>query len=180
MSPGGGPNSTTQIKGTITVILQDAKTGEVKHRETVDNYVTYDGDIYYAELGAQKTQTNDFGGATGRMVMNDSSGTSPDRGADWGELGAVVGSGNPKAFDTFYPHVNDSDSDNTGVNLTSTVTYRTSYTTGEANGDIAEVAIHLTGASGTDPILMQATFSEFTKTASDTLKVFVNHKMTGV
>jgi hypothetical protein len=174
-------NDESRIKGTVVVVLRDAATGKVKHKQVVDNVVTFDGDVYYAEVCALKTPTNAFGSATGRMAMNDSNGGAvPARTDDYSDLGSAVGSGNPKAFDSLYPHVNDSDADNPGVQLTQTTTYRTSYTTAEANGDIGAVAIYLNGASATDPILMNATFDEFTKTSNDTLKVFVNHRFTGV
>ena len=83
------------------------------------------------------------------------------------------------AVDSGYPQTDDPDTDNTlgGVDV---VTWRYSYGTTEGNiTDIAELAIVdvLTAATAA---LCHALFgSTFTKTSSDTLKVFVNHTFNG-
>lgn len=143
------------------------------------NIVTNDGDEYYAEVGGQETPTNDFGGANGRIVVLDNSGDAPGKASNFSNIGAAVGTGNPKAFDGTYPQSDDGDGDNPSAAV-DTVTYLTSYTTAEANGTIDRAAIHLNGATGTDPILMYGAFTQFTKTSNDTLKVFINHNMLGV
>ena len=145
------------------------------------NIVTNDGDEYYAEAAnPNDTPTNNFGSATGRVVNLDATGAAPGKASNFSNIGAAVGSGNPKAFDGTYPKSDDGDADNTGA-LVDAVTYRTSYTTGESNGLITRIAIHLNAAAGTDPILMYAAYgAPFTKTSSDTLKSFVNHEMLGV
>ena len=145
------------------------------------NIVTNDGDTYYAQAGnPNDTPTNDFGGANGRIVVLDNTGAAPAKTSNFSNIGAAVGTGNPKAFDTGYPKSNDNDTDNTGAAVDA-ITYRTSYTTSEANGTIDRLAIHLNGATGTDPILSYGAFAaQFTKASTDTLKVFNNHTMNGV
>jgi uncharacterized phosphosugar-binding protein len=62
------------------------------------------------------------------------------------------------------------------------VTYRVSYATGDANAaGIADVILTNPSPSAGDALLMHAEFTTpFEKTSSDTLKVFVNHRLNGV
>lgn len=143
------------------------------------NIVTDDGDTYYAKVGAQESPTPDFGAASSEIAVLDNSGAGPGKSSNFSNIGSPVGSGNPQAFDGSYPQSNDGDGDNPNAAI-DTVTYLVSYATGEANGTIDRAAIHLTGASGTDALLMYGAFSQFTKTSNDTLKVFINHNMLGV
>jgi hypothetical protein len=171
-----------RIRGTVCLVLKGPD-GDIKDLRSGPNVIMDpQGDRYYAQvaIAAVTTPTNDFGGANGRMVMLDATGTAPAESQNFSNIGSPVGTGNPKAFDGTYPQDNDSDPDNTGAG-TEVLTYRTSYTTAEANGTITRVAIHLNGATGTDPILMYAaiTGGAFTKTSSDTLKAYVNHDFTG-
>jgi hypothetical protein len=170
-----------RIKGSVIAVLRGPD-GKIKHIARAENFIMDPaGDRYYAQVAkaAVTTPDNDFGGTNGRMVMLSNDGTAPGEGLDFSDLGSVIGTGNPKAFDSGYPKDNDDDGDNGGAG-TEVLTYRTSYTIAEANGTIYRAAIHLNGASGTDPILMYAAFSgSFTKGATDTLKAYVNHDFTG-
>jgi len=174
-------NEKIGIRGRVVAILTNAETG--LRREFVSKNIVVDtGDVYYAQVAkaAVSTPTSDFGGATGRIVCLDNTGLAPLATHNWSNIGSPVGSGNPKAFEAGYPQVDDPDADNTGSGP-DVLSYETDYTTAEANGVIDRVSIHLNGASGTDPLLMYANFgAQFTKTASDTLKVFVNHQFTGI
>lgn len=165
------------VTGRVRAVKRNVFTGEITVYEA-DNIVTNDGDLYYAQMGAGETPTNDFGAASSEIVVLDGAGAAPGKASNWSNIGAAIGTGNPQAFDTNYPKTNDGDADNPSA-ATDTVTYLVSYATGEANGTIVRVAIHLTGASGTDPILMYAALA-VTKTSADTLKVFVNHNMAGI
>ena len=85
-------------------------------------------------------------------------------------------------IDSTYPKVNDGDSDNTGSG-TDIATWRTSWTTGDFNSNaIIGGCIHVgagSPASGTK-LLTHFSITSFNKTASDTLKIFVNHTFNGV
>lgn len=180
----------SRIKGRVIVVLQNQKTGKKRVIET-ENIVTNAGDLYYAERGALLTTgtpispvPTNFTDTNGvpDMVMQLFNGASaiPAKTNDWDDMVGAVGS-SIKAIDATYPKVNDGDSDNTGAG-TDIITYRVSYLTSEANAaDIADVILTNPSPAATWPLLMHAEFSAaFTKTSSDTLKVFVNHEMLGV
>ena len=87
-----------------------------------------------------------------------------------------------KAIDANYPKTNDGDGDNTGAG-TDIVTWRTSWATSDFNQTgIIGGCIHVGGASPANAtkVLTHYTITSFDKTASDTLKIFVNHTFTGV
>jgi hypothetical protein len=171
-------DDTVKVKGKVTAVLENVFTGEKRVFET-ENLVTTAGDLYYAQRSANETPTNFTSGATfdGIMELYESDSGAVAEGNDRSDLGTIVGSG--KAMDGTYPKTNDGDSDNTGSGTT-VVTYLVSFTTGEVNGDIADVIITNPSPGASEPILMHAEFgAAFTKTSSDTLKVFVNHTLAG-
>lgn len=139
------------------------------------NIVTDAGDIYYAQKGAGEATTNAFGihelgsavTATFAKTHNRSNMT-------------VIGS-TQKAHSATYPKRNDADADNTGAG-TKIVTYLASYAKADFNHAAITHGIITNATPGaTEPILTGYAFAaSFAKTANDTLKVFVNHAMTGV
>jgi len=137
----------------------------------VANIVTNDGDIYYA-TGAVGTQSWAVAG------MRLGTGTTPPVKTATDLTTFLAGSG--KAVDATYPKVVDDDTDNTGDGA-DVVSWRVSYATGEGNGPgIAELAL-VDNITTPTKALCHALFGvAFTKTSSDTLKVFVNHTMNGV
>lgn len=167
--------SACNIRGLVVAVLQDAKSGEIKKVIESHNIVTDAGDIYYAQLGASEATTNAFG-----IFELGTAGTAPAKGDNRSAVSAFV-SGSQKAIDGTYPKTNDTgDADNTG-DAVDAVSYRVSYTTGEANSagiDRGIITNVTPGAS--EPILCYFTLTSFTKTSSDTLKLFVNHTFTGV
>ena len=81
-----------------------------------------------------------------------------------------------------YPLTNDADGDNTGAGV-DVATYLVSYTTGDfnANGINGGAILNdLTTPATSAKLLTHFSITAFNKTASDTLKVFVNHTMNGV
>jgi len=144
------------------------------------NIVTNDGDLYYAQQAVETTPTSDFGGSSGRMELRTGSAT-PAKGHVYSDVTTPV-TASRKAIDSNYPKVSDDDSDNTGAGA-DIVTWRTSWTTGDFNATaIIGGCIHVGGASpasGTK-ILSHFSITSFNKTASDTLKIFVNHTFNGV
>ena len=180
----------SKIKGRLVVVLTNVRTG-VKRIFESKNIVTDDGDLYYAERGALLTVgtpispvPSNFTDANGVpdmiMEMYDNSGGVPAKGNDRSDLGTII-TGSAKAIDATYPQVNDGDGDNTGAG-TDIITYRVSYTTGEANSaGIADVILTNPTPGASEPLIMHAEFgTPFEKTSSDTLKVFINHEMLGV
>ena len=82
--------------------------------------------------------------------------------------------------DATYPQTDDQDGDNTGAGV-DIVTWRYSYTTAQGNVvDIIEGAIVDNDTTPTAALCHFLFAGIFTKTSSDTLKVFVNHTFTGV
>lgn len=150
------------------------------------NIVTDVGDTFYAYRGANEQPANDHftSGAAltfdGIMELYNGASASPAKGNDRSNLTDLV-TGSAKVIDATYPTRNDGDSDNSGAGA-DVITYRVSYTTGEANDTgIADVIITNPSPGASENLLMHAEFaSSFDKTSSDTLKVFVNHTMNGV
>ncbi len=143
------------------------------------NIVTNDGDTYYAQVIAQETPTNAFG----RLFLSSVDfAPAPGKATDAGDLASVIAGGD-RDPDATYPQTVDPDVDNTGDGV-DIVTYRYSYSAGDfTDADIDAGAIAVVGTTwgaGADPLLNAFDLATFGKTASDTLKVFVNHELTGV
>ena len=187
-------NSREQLRGRVVVVLEDQLTG-AKRKYVSKNIVTNAGDLYYAQRGALLTTgtpispvPTNFTDANGvpDMIMElySDAGTpnaAPAKTNTRADLTGTLATGSAKAMDATYPQVNDADGDNTGAGV-DIITYRVSYTTGEANlANISDVILTNPSPGASEPLLMHAEFaSAFTKTSSDTLKVFVNHEMLGV
>jgi hypothetical protein len=138
------------------------------------NIVTDDGDIYYAQMAAGETPDDDF--AAGGLRLGSAT-TAPTK-ADDDVTTFLATSGH--AVDATYPQTADADTDNTGDGP-NVVTWRFSYTTAEGNvAGIDEGAIVDNTTTPTAALTHFLFAAEFSKTSSDTLKVFVNHEFTGV
>jgi hypothetical protein len=147
----------------------------------VQNIVTNSGAQFYAEaieiqrLGSGSTTEN-----YQSMVVSTTSTGTPSATSDGSFF---TGTNERQTVDSGYPLQDDSDTDNSGRGVR-VLSWRRSYTTGQANFTIASIGIVEAGTtlgSGTDPILNVAFVSPtITKTSSDTLKAFVNHTFTGV
>lgn len=163
----------------ICIVKENEITGEKTWYHT-HNIVTNDGDLYYAQQAVETTPTSDFGGSNGRMELRTGSAT-PAKGHVYSDVATPV-TASRKAIDAGYPKVSDGDGDNTGSGA-DIVTWRTSWTTSDFNATgIVGGCIHVGGgspASGTK-LLTHYSITSFDKTASDTLKIFVNHTFTGV
>lgn len=188
-----GDVEASQIRGSVLAILRNEDTG----LELVIpglNIVTNDGDLYYAERGALLTTgtpiapvPTDFTDANGVPDMifeiydNTPANNAPAKTNDRSDLLGTLAPSSGKAKDATYPLVNDGDADNTGSGV-DIVTYRVSYTTGEANqADNTDVILTNPSPAASENLINHAEFAaSFTKTSSDTLKVFVNHEMLGV
>ena len=148
------------------------------------NIVTNDGDIYYAKQACAEAQSANEDFENGNFVMQNPG--IPDTTAKtdtYGNITTPIGA-SLKAFVATpnYPLTADADGDNTGAGA-DVATYLVSYTTGDfsANGiNGGAILDDLTTPATTAKLLTHFNITSFNKTASDTLKVFVNHTMNGV
>jgi hypothetical protein len=152
-------------------MLRDERTGAERYIPG-HNLVTDLGDRWYAEsVVDSQTWTPAY------MRLGSATATGSKGNTDVSSYLTATG----KVIDATYPKTADSDSDNTsgGVDV---VTWRTSWTTAEANvNSISEFAICDSGTVTPTKALNRATFAApFNKTSNDTLKVFANHVFTGV
>lgn len=161
-----------EIKGRGFAVLTNVKTGEVR-KIPIKNLITNDGDRRYATLGAEEPAYFSVAGARLGKGLN-----APAKG-DSDVQTFLAGSG--KAIDGDYPKTDDDDGVNPGSPGVDVVTWRISYTTGEANGtDITEVAL-VDNISSPTKALCRALFdAAFDKTSNDTLKIFLNQTANGV
>jgi len=163
----------------ICIVRENQDTGD-KTWLYAKNIVTNDGDLYYAQKSVGGTPTTDFGGSDGRMELRTGSAT-PAKAHVYSDVTTPV-TASRKVKDNTYPKTADDDSDNTGAG-TDIVTWRTSWTTSDFNATaIIGGCFHAGGASPASgaKLLTHFSITSFNKTASDTLKIFVNHTFNGV
>ena len=163
----------------ICIVKENQDTGE-KTQYHAKNIVTNDGDLYYAQKSVAGTPTSDFGGSDGRMELRTGSAT-PAKAHVYSDVTTPV-TASRKIKDSAYPKTADDDSDNTGSGA-DIVTWRTSWTTSDFNATaIIGGCFHAGGASPASgaKLLTHFSITSFNKTASDTLKIFVNHTFNGV
>lgn len=140
------------------------------------NIVTDAGDIYYAQNAAGEAPDNDFDGANSGLRLGDDNTAPTKSDADVSNFLA----GTAHALDGGYEKTDDDDADNTGAGE-NIVTWRYSYSTSEGNAaDIVEGAIVDDRTTPTAALTHFLFGASFTKTSSDTLKVFVNHEFSGI
>jgi len=151
------------------------------------NLVTNDGDIYYAKQGAGEaiTADEDFSDAAAGFEIGTVAVTEV-KADTYTEFSAPAGNpitGSNKAYTTGYPKTNDTgDVDNTG-DAVDAVSFAVNYTAGDWNDTTVEQGVifdDLATPSAGAQLLTHFSFTLFAKTASDTLKIFVNHTMNGV
>jgi len=145
------------------------------------NLVTNDGDIYYAQQAVTEAPAANEDFEAGRMELRTGTAT-PAKADTYNEVTTPV-TASRKVFETSpnYPLRNDADADNTGSGV-DVATYLNNYTTGDFNATaIIGGTIHDNASPvGATKILNHYTIASFNKTASDTLKMIVNHTMNGV
>lgn len=156
----------------------------IKEHRYGANIVTDDGDIFYAKAAVGETQTAEEDFLNGNFVLqNPSIQDTPAKPDTFNEVTTSL-SATLKAFVATpnYPLRNDLDADNTGAGV-DVVTYLVSYTTGDFNAtgiNGGAILDDLTTPATTAKLLTHFLLTSFNKTASDTLKVFVNHSMNGI
>jgi len=137
------------------------------------NIVTVSGNQYIAEGYCGETPTN-FG--TPNLSVTTAQ-NSPSSTSNWSDL-TTIPSGGTKAIDGTYPQTDDGDTNNPGTPGANVATWRCSFGTSEAVGTLIGLAIHQSGASGTDPLLNHGLITS-TKASGETLTCYVNHTIIG-
>lgn len=163
------------IRGEVIAIVRNEETGLVTVHRT-RNIITNAGDVYYAQRGAAETPTNAFD----TMWLGTGGSSAPGKGNDSDDIEFIASSA--KTVKSTYPKTDDDDADNTGA-LADAVTWTFEWAAGDFNNAaITDGAIGVGAHGAAEPILTHFEFTggAFAKTASDTLKVIVNHTFTGV
>lgn len=148
------------------------------------NIVVDSGDIFYAKQGAGETPSANEDFEAGRMELNNpTSADTLNKADDYSDVLTPI-TASRKTYEATYPKTNDGDADNTGAGV-DVVSYLCSWATTDFNdgGTTVKGGMIHDNASPTANSLLLTHFNfgtPFNKTASDTLKVFVNHTMNGV
>lgn len=164
-----------KITGRVIAVLDNIVTGERRIIHGL-NVVTNDGDVFYAQSACGEAVDDDFIGGTSGIRLGDDN--TPPTKIDTDVTNFLAGTN--KAVEGGYPKSNDLDADNTGAGV-DIVTWLYSYTTAQGNAvGIIEGAISDVHAGASTAVLTHFLFAaSFDKTASDTLKIFVNHEFDG-
>ncbi len=163
--------SKIKMSGNCIAVLSNIKTGS-KELFFAENLVTNGGDQYYAEGGVGSPSV----AMQGMHLGSDPASGDVAKGDT--DVNSYLAS---KAIDATYPQTSDGDTDNTS-GAVDTVTWRVSFTAGEANvNSISEVAVvNSIGDGNPTAAICHAVFgTPFSKTSDDTLKVFINHNFLG-
>lgn len=187
--PNRFPNGFDPLKSNVIAVLSKPEINQTsKARQEIikewrygANIVTNDGDIFYAQQAVTETPAANEDFEAGRMeLQNPGIQDSTAKTDTYAQVTTPI-TASRKTFTATYPKRNDGDTDNTGAGV-DVATYLTSYTTGDFNATgINGGAIHDNASpTGSTKLLTHFLITSFAKTASDTLKMFVNHTMNGV
>jgi len=166
----------------------------IKEFDYTHNLVTDDGEIYYAKMGAGETPATNENFGSGRFVIGTTAytETEADTYYEFNVSGSSAITNSNQTFTAGYPKTDDhedrsGDADNTGNDL-DVVSYAVNYSASSWNDATVEQGVIVDNASpsngsapsGGNPstgskLLCSFSFTSFAKTASDTLKIFVNH-----
>jgi len=157
----------------------------IKEFDYTHNLVTNDGEIYYAKKGAGETPATNENFGSGRFEIGTTAYTEAEDDTfddfDVGNSSKI--SGSRQVFTpavgavTAYPKTNDTaDADNTGDGA-DVVSYAVNYSANAwADTSVEQGVIHdNTSPVDATKLLCSFSFTSFSKTNSDTLKIFVNH-----
>jgi len=166
-------------KNNICAVLKNEVTGK-KRWWFGSNIVTNDGDIYYAKKGAGETPATNENFIQGRAELRTGT-VTPAKANTYAEVTTPV-TASRKTLESNYPKTNDGDTDNSG-RATDAVSYKYYWNTSAFNATgILGGCIHdnASPVSGTKVLTHWTFAASFSKTANDTLTLFVNHTMNGV
>lgn len=164
-----------ETKGSVLAILRNEKTGLYRVHKTT-NIITDAGDTYYAQKAAGEVATNAFD----QLELGSTATPSTSKTSTTDSITLIASTA--KAVKSGYPQTSDPDADNTGDGA-DVVTWTFEYAAGDFNhAAITEGIISVNGHGAAAPVLTHFAFSggAFEKTASDTLKVIINHTFNGV
>lgn len=164
---------------TFPEINHSGKQELIKEFDFTHNLVTDDGEIFYAKQGAGETPATNENFQSGRFEMGTTAyvEAESDTFNEFDVSGSSKISGSRQTFTSGYPKTNDTgDADNTG-DAVDAVSYAVEYTTGAWNDtDVEQGCIHDNASPvSATKLLCVFSFTSFAKTATDTLKIFVNH-----
>ncbi len=175
-------HSTIGIRGTVIVVRKRLIRPDLPlwvSRWIFHNIVTDAGDEYYAQEAADEAALFTVAG----MRCGDSMTGTPAK-ADV-KLQSVTGgtliAASAKAIAATYPKTDDADADNTGAAVDA-VTWLGSWIGADFNDtdiNCIDTPDSLTDGSITMSLNISKFGSSFAKTATDSLKIFVNHTFTG-
>lgn len=137
------------------------------------NTITVSGEVYYAIRATEGTPTPDFSNTTAGLRLGSSSATVTNSDTDV----TTFITGAATAVDATYPKNSDNDADNTG-SQSDVVSWRYQFSASSFSAAVKEGAIVDNDGTPT-AALTHFTITEFSKTLSDTLKMFVNHEFSG-
>ncbi len=185
------PSKKIHVVGRIAWQLETPSThiagAFVRKKGRTHNTITNDGDLFYAYRAALEQPPDDLfttGAALafdGIMELYADVTAAPSKSANRSSItGGSLVTGSAKAMDSGYPKRNDDDADNPDA-AADAVTYRTSYTTSEANDtNIDDVCLTNPSPGASEKLLSWGDGLGITsKTSSDTLKVWVTHEFAG-
>ena len=154
------------------VVLRNHKTGAVQVIPG-RNIVTDQGDLWYAQSACGESPTV----AMANLYLATGGPATPAKDDDYSDFSGVTGE---KAKTATYPKTNDGDADNTGAGI-DVVSWKFEYATSDGPYvDVTHSFISVASATGTDPILNSYKWAAaWSKDASTSAKVFVNHTMNG-
>lgn len=164
-----------ETRGEVIAILRNEETGLYRVHKT-HNIITDAGDTYYAQKAAGEAVTNAFDS----LWLGTTNASTPGKASDSDDITLIAGS--TKLVKSTYPKTNDADADNTGEGP-DVVTWTFEYAAGDFNhATITDGMIGVGAHAAAEPALTHFEFSggAFAKTASDTLKVIINHTFNGV
>lgn len=152
-------------------VLRNEKTGK-KSYHWGKNIVTTEGNQYYAAAGANEGSA--FTVTAIRLGITSTAASAGDQDV----LTSFTSCGH--TMDATYPMTSDDDTDNTGAG-SAIVTWRATWSAAEASQvGIIEVAVADSIVTPANIVNRAIFAAAFDKTASDTLKVFINHTFAGV
>jgi len=162
-----------EIGGEVIAIVRNEKTGLYRVHKTY-NIVTDEGDKYYAQQGCNESPTNNF------TQMELGSAGTPGKAATTSSFTLIASTA--KTVKSTYPKTADADADNTGDGV-DVATWTFEWAAGDfSHAAITHGWIVVSGHGAGAPILTGFAFSggAFAKSATDTLKVILNHTFNGV
>jgi len=153
----------------------------IKEFDYTHNLATDDGEIYYAIKGAGEAPAANENFLTGRFEMGTTGYTEAETDTfnEFDVAGSSKITGSRVIYTATYPKTNDTgDADNTGDAIDA-VSYAVNYTAASWSDTTVEQGCIHDNASpvGATKLLAVFSFTSFSKTTSDTLKIFVNHAM---